>query len=108
MTRETKITKYALVGMNLATMPEAIPPEGAFWDQEAIPPEGAFWDQEAIPPEGAFWDQEATPTVRCMFGIKTGAFYRQHVFTQDESILSSLEKFRHSKHKSTQTRGIHV
>jgi hypothetical protein len=32
-----------------ATMPEAIPPVGASWNQE-----GAFYGQEATMPEGAF------------------------------------------------------
>jgi hypothetical protein len=36
-----------------ATMPAAIPPEGASWNQE-----GASYGQEAIPPAGASWNQE--------------------------------------------------
>ena len=46
-------------------MPEAIPPEGASWNQE-----GAFYGQEATMPE-------APKPVRCCFKGKTGAFYGQ-------------------------------
>jgi hypothetical protein len=41
-------------------------------------PSGVFYGQEATMPE-------AIPPVKCMFGIKTGAFYGQDVFTLEHN-----------------------
>ena len=53
-------------------------PAGAFYGQEATMPAATqarqvhLWGQE-----GVFYGQEATMPVRCIFMVKTGAFYGQ-------------------------------